>query len=46
MLPPNERTQLRWNSNPFQLDYEGLSNEMDPAPWLLPYWLARWIKLL
>lgn len=46
VLPPNERTQLRWNSNPFQLDSEGSSNEMDPAPWLLPYWLARWIKLL
>ena len=46
VLPPNERTQLRWNGNPYQLDWEGSSNEMDPGPWLMPYWLARWCKLL
>lgn len=46
VLPANERTQLRWNGNPFLLDREGSSNEMDPGPWLLPYWMARWTGML
>ena len=46
VLPANERTQLRWNGNPYLLDNPGSSSEMDPGPWLLPYWLARWNKLL
>ena len=46
VLPANERTQLRWNANPYQLDWEGSSNEMDPSQWLMSYWLARWVELL
>lgn len=46
VLPPNERTQLRWSGNPYQLDWGGSNNEMDPGPWLMSYWLARWAKLL
>lgn len=46
VLPANERTQLRWNGNPYLLDSIGSNNEMDPGPWLMPYWLARWIKML
>lgn len=46
VLPANERTQLRWNGNPYQLDYGGSDDEMDPGAWLLPYWMARWIGML
>ena len=46
VLPANERTQLRWNGNPFTLDSGGSDAEMDPGAWLLPYWMARWIKML
>jgi len=46
VLPVNERGQLRWNENPYQLDWDGSSSEMDPGAWLMPYWFARWIKLL
>ena len=46
VLPANERGQLRWNADPFLLDSAGSSSEMDPGAWLMPYWLARWTKLL
>ena len=46
VLPGNERTQLRWDLDPFLLDREGSSIEVDPGPWLLPYWLARWSGML
>ena len=46
VLPANERTQLRWNGNPFLLDSGGADGEVDPGAWLLPYWMARWIKML
>lgn len=46
VLPANERTQLRWNANPYQLDNSGSSSEMDPGAWLMPYWLARWTGML
>jgi hypothetical protein len=46
VLPANERTQLKWNDNPFTLDSGGSDSEMDPGAWLLPYWMARWIKML
>ncbi len=46
VLPPNERSQLRWSGNPFLLDGCGSSREVDPGPWLLPYWMARWAQML
>lgn len=46
VLSPRERTQLRWNSNPHQLNFAGSSSETDPGPWLMSYWLAKWTKLL
>ncbi len=46
VLSPRERTQLRWNGNPYLLDSVGSSNEMDPGPWLMSYWLAKWTRLL
>jgi hypothetical protein len=46
-LPPNERGVMKWNGNPFQLDYlsQGRSED-EGAFFLLPYWLGRFHKLL
>jgi hypothetical protein len=46
-LSPNERGVMKWNGNPFQLDYlsEGRSED-DGAFFLLPYWLGRFHKLV
>jgi hypothetical protein len=46
-LHPNERGVMKWNGNPFQLDYlsEGRSED-EGAFFLLPYWLGRFHKLL
>ncbi len=41
-LPANERRQLRWNSNPYEVSDGGSGmSEGDPGAWLLPYWLGR-----
>jgi hypothetical protein len=46
-LPPNERGLMKWNGNPFQLDWlSGGWAEDDGAFFLLPYWLGRFHKLL
>ena len=46
-LPPNERGVMKWNGNPFQLDYLSQGgSEDDGAFFLLPYWLGRFHKLL
>jgi hypothetical protein len=46
-LPPNERGVMKWNGNPFQLDWlSGGRAEDDGAFFLLPYWLGRFHKLL
>ena len=46
-LPPNERGVMKWNGNPFQLDYlsEGRAED-EGAFFLLPYWLGRFQRLL
>lgn len=46
-LPANERRQMRWNANPFEVadGGDGLS-EGDPGAWLLPYWMGRAIGVL
>lgn len=46
VVPPNERGQLDLRGNPYQLDRTGSDREADPGAWLLPYWMARWSKLL
>ncbi len=46
VLPANERSQLRWTGDPYLLDGGGESRELDPGPWLMPYWLARWSRML
>ena len=53
-LPANERSQERWNSNPWQLDSSGSpestepggTGEPDPGTFLLPYWMARYHGLI
>eukprot|EP00041_Stephanoeca_diplocostata_P038771 m.1553094 g.1553094 ORF g.1553094 m.1553094 type:complete len:862 (+) comp25268_c1_seq3:151-2736(+) len=46
-LPANERTQSRWNANPYEVGDggDGMS-EQDPGAWLLPYWMGRFYGIL
>jgi len=47
LLPPDERRITRWNSQPFVLDGgSGGSLELGGDEFLLPYWMARYLKLL
>jgi hypothetical protein len=46
VVPANERTQERWNGDPFDLTGGSGFNEVDPGAWLLPYWMARYYKLI
>ena len=42
-----ERGITKWNTNPYQLDYDGNgTTEDDGAAWLLPYWMGRYHKLI
>jgi len=47
VLPANERSQFRWNHNPFTLD-DGADGmvEYDPGAWLVAYWMARFHNVL
>ncbi len=43
VLPADERSSLKWNGNPFQLDGGGGGrSEDDGAFFLLPYWMGRY----
>jgi hypothetical protein len=43
VLPANERSTMRWNSNGFMLDGgNGGLSVFDPGAFLLPYWMARY----
>lgn len=46
ILPPDERTSEKWNSNIYSLDDGNGYNEDDPAAFLLSYWGMRYFKLL
>ncbi|EDQ89373.1 uncharacterized protein MONBRDRAFT_37087 [Monosiga brevicollis MX1] len=46
ILPAYERSQLRWNSDPHDLDGGSGTQEGDPGAWLLPYWMARHAGLI
>eukprot|EP00466_Bigelowiella_natans_P017295 jgi/Bigna1/147331/aug1.141_g22039 len=46
ILPANERSQFRWNTNPFELDGGNGHADYDPAAWLLPYWMGRYFSIL
>ena len=41
VFPANERTQFRWNADPYDLDGGDGYSECDAGAWLLPYWMAR-----
>jgi hypothetical protein len=47
LLPPDERPVMRWNGNPFVLDGgDGGRTELAGDEFLLPYWMARYLKLI
>jgi len=46
-LPADERRMMKWNGNPYNLDYAGGGNtEEDPTIFLLPYWMGRYHRLI
>ncbi|MBU6400521.1 MAG: hypothetical protein KGS61_09400 [Verrucomicrobia bacterium] len=47
LLPPDERRIMRWNGNPFVLDGgNGGRSELAGDEFLLPYWMARYLKII
>jgi hypothetical protein len=50
VLPMNERSQGRWNGDPFGTLSNGNGgngySEADPGVFLMPYWMSRWIGVL
>lgn len=47
LLPPGERPIMRWNGNPFVLDGgSGGHVELAGDEFLLPYWMARYLRIL
>lgn len=46
-LPPDERSGLRWNANPYPMGGGGGGQgEIDAGAFLLAYWLGRYHKLI
>ncbi len=42
-IPPDERSGVKWNQNPYQMDGgNGGRSEADAAGFLLPYWMGRY----
>lgn len=47
LLPPDETRTIRHNSNPFELDGGGGGrSELAGDEFLLPYWMARYLRLI
>ena len=46
VLPGNERTQMMWNGDPYDLTGGNGMAEDDAGAWLLPYWMARHYGLI
>jgi len=47
VLPVDERPMMKWNGNPYLIDGgDGGKSEDDGAFFLLPYWMARYHKLI
>ncbi len=47
LLSPAERPVMKWNGNPFRIDSGGVGgSEDDGAFYLLPYWMAKYHKIL
>ena len=45
LLPFDENPQLMWNSNPFRTEGGSGYQEVDPGPWLYPYWVGVYFGL-
>ena len=45
-LPADERRMMKWNGNPYTLDYVGGGAEEDPTIFLLPYLMGRYHGLI
>lgn len=47
LIPPAERTTIRYNTNPFVLDrgYDG-QRELSGDEFLLPYWMGRYLNVI
>ena len=47
VLPYDQKQAIRWAENPFRLDWEGSGTyERMLSPWLLPYWMGRYLGLI
>ncbi len=47
VLPYNQKQFIRWAENPYTLDEDGNGGlERMLTPWLLPYWLGRYLGLI
>jgi len=47
LLPSGERPMIRHNTNPFALDCnDGRTSRLAGDEYLLPYWMARYLKLI
>ncbi|MDP2437626.1 MAG: hypothetical protein Q8P67_17935 [archaeon] len=46
LLRYDELSCLRWNCDPYSPDGGSGYSEEDPGAWLLPYWMARYHKLI
>ena len=47
LLTPEEQPVHRYNANPFELDSgSNGTEELSGAEYLLPYWMARYLKVL
>ena len=46
VLPANERSQLRWNLDPHDVDGGSGGSEAEPGAFLYSYWAARYAGLL
>ena len=45
LLPFDENPLLMWNANPFRTQGGSGHQEMDPGPWLFPYWVGVYFGL-
>ncbi len=46
-LPPDERSGVKWNQNPYEMDGgNGGRSEADAAGFLLPYWMGRYYDFI
>jgi hypothetical protein len=42
VVPYDERYVMKWNENPYNLDFDATGNSEESATyWLLPYWMGR-----